>query len=163
MTARKGQKKSGQKSLRISARTQFGIEVCALIEKKSETAVIETAVEAHCRTVAKGAGVNLAELFHSNEGVRKLNLFLLKGFPLDDDDEGRRGFVFEHRAFFFRKSDSSSVVVVNVPNVETLWPHIDEYRAAGVKRYWAAGEAMAKALKERGIAAPDWPPKERTK
>ena len=162
MTARKGQKKSGQKSLRISARTQFGIEVCALIEKKSETAVIETAVEAHCRTVAKGAGINLSELFHSHEGVRKLNLYLLKSFPLDDDDEGRRGFVFEHRMFFFRKGEGGAAVV-NVPNVETLWSRVDEYRAAGVKNYWASGEAMAKALRERGIAPPEWPPKERGK
>lgn len=159
MTARRGQKKSGQKSLRIGARTQFAIEVIALIEKKSETAVIETAVEAHCRAVAKGAGISLGELFHADEGVRKLNLFLLKGFPLDDVDEARRSFVLEHRAFFFRENKGE--LAPNVPSVETLWGRVDEYRAAGIKRYWASGEMMAKALKERGIEPPAWPPKEK--
>lgn len=161
MTARKGTKKSGQKSLRISARIQFAIEVCSLIEKKSETALIESAVDAHCRAVAKAADIKLGDLFHAHEGVRKLNLYLLKDFPLDDADEARRGFVREHRAFFYR--DMKGDLQPNVPSIETLWPKIDEYRALGAKRYWASGEAMAKALRERELDAPTWPPKEKNK
>ena len=161
MTARRGQKKSGQKSLRISARTKFAIEVCALVEKKSETALIESAVEGYCRTVAKAAGIKLGELFHAHEGVRMLNLYLIQDFPLDDDNEARRGFVREHRAFFYREVKGD--VQPNVPNIETLWPRIDEYRALGTKRYWASGEAMVKALEARELDAPTWPPKEKGK
>lgn len=161
MAARKGLRKQGQKSLRIGARTQFAIELCALIEKKSETDVIETSVEEHARTITKAAGLSIGALFHAHEGARKLNLYLVRELALADHDEERRGFVLEHEAFFYREVKGE--LVPNVPNVETLWPKIDEYREAGKKRYWASGEAMAKALKERGIEPPVWPPKGRSK
>ena len=71
MTARAGKRKTGQKSLRISAESQFAIEVAAALEEQSETAFIETACKEKASAVLSSRGLRLRSLFHAHPGVRR--------------------------------------------------------------------------------------------
>ena len=160
MAKRVGTKKDGQKTLRMPTRTVFALEVCALVEKKSETAVNETAIEKHARRTLRRERLSMAELWHSNECVRWVNVYLVKGFPLDDDHAPRRDFVLQHRAFFTRVGQGGELEPDEV-KCETLaakLTEIDAYRALGAKDYWASGIAMAKVLRARNVTPPVWPP-----
>jgi hypothetical protein len=160
MSKREGRGKTRHKTLRISAFTAFVVEVCASLEEKSETGVIESAIEEHAAAVSKRHGLKLRDLFHIHPGVAKLNLYLLREFPFADDDEERRNFVMEHRPFFYR--EEKGALSPHVPFVETLWHKktgIDAFTALGGKSHWDAGRAMADALRKRGLEPPAWPPK----
>jgi hypothetical protein len=154
----KDETKSGHKSLRVRARTEFAAEFCAAISWQTETAFIEEAIQSHADARCKEKGTSWRRYFHPNPAVRKLRLFLLDNYPRKDTDEQLREFVMVHRAFFF--DEVGDALQVNTAFVETLWPHLDELRALAERDYWAPGRRMAEHLTKRGLAAPAWPPQE---
>jgi hypothetical protein len=159
MTTRKGPKKTQTKTLRTTQRRLFLVELAAPLDKKSENGLLESAIDSYAEPLLKRHGVDLDAVFHIHPGVRKLNLFIVKGYPFNDEDAALRQFVLEHRAFFFRHGENDEMKA-NVPYVQALWPKIKQYMAAGDERYWASGELMAKDLKAYGLKPPEWPPRE---
>lgn len=164
MARRENEAKSGQKTLRITATTQFAVEVGAQLEKINETELNAIAIEKYVTRLFRAkVKIPFDDINHANIGVRWCRIYGLKNFPLDDKHKERQAFVLEHRAFFFRRSERG-IAEVHVPNVETICGddglrRIDKLIAASRKNYWAAGEQMADELRARGLSAPVWPPK----
>lgn len=165
----KAGKKQGQKSLRITAELQFAVEFWAAFDRKSDTSFIEDAIEKQAD--AKGAKhkIDWRAVYHPIEGVRKLRMFVLdprkhngdeiRPFALDDEDDARRAFVMMHAPFFYAQRDGQLVPLER--NAEVLWPRIDDFLAISTGKdasAWDAGRAMAKALTDREVKPPKWPP-----
>ncbi len=146
-------KKKQHVTFRTTERISFALELVSALEKKSANGVIETAVERYARDVLKSHGVKFDELFSADECVRKLRLYLDKAFPLDDEDERRRDFVFEHLELFYDEGKGGALVV-NVARARVLWPELDRFAAVGEKDYYAPVKLMTKVLEERGVTAP---------
>lgn len=160
-----GDRKTTSKNLRIRGRVRFAIEFWAAWEGKSDTSLIEAAIEHYADTLSKTHNVKWRPHYHSHLGVRWFAMYLLDGFPFTDDHDARRDFVQKHRAFFYVRSGDH--FDVNALAVEALcgpmdgdapWAQFDALRKPG-RDVWAPGKAIAAALKSHGFEPPTWPPK----
>jgi hypothetical protein len=153
--------RAAQKTLRLTPRAKFAVDVFAPLLAQSGNAYISTCVEAHTPLMSKQFGIDFAQLWHADPSVRELRKFALSDdYPFDSDEMLRRKFVRLHLAFFYSEAEDRTLEVNERAAVE-LYPRIDEWRAVAGD-HWAPGRAMAAHLKERGLRAPEWPPKDET-
>ena len=155
---RSKQNKSQHKTLRLTEQAKFAVTFWAQHEGQSGNAFVEAAIKHYAKHMAKETGTPWAGLWHIQQSVRELRLFQLTDdqFPFDDEQAARRDFVLRHADFFYIEQ-ADGTLTVNEDNAPELYPKLDEFRSVEGD-HWAAGNAMAKHLKARGITPPVWPP-----
>lgn len=159
--ARKKEIMAATKTIRTKNSTDFGIDFWAQFESMSANAFIDVACAHYCDHLAKKHGIPWREIWHIDESVRVLNKLKLDPaiYPLSDEEQAQRFFVLRHREFFYDDDEKRNTFEVNTARALSLFPRLAEFQAAKGD-HWAPGRAMVKALKERGLPAPEWPPKD---
>lgn len=151
---RPGTTRTKHKTLRLTERAQFAVSVFAPAQGQSGNAFISEATEGYIKVQSKKHGIDFDALWHTDECVRELRLFLL-GTALDEAMSARRRFVMLHRAFFY--TANGDVLTVNEHAAHELHPLLDKWSSTPGD-HWAPGRAMAEHLKTRGLPQPVWPP-----
>lgn len=160
---RKRPAKTETLTIRLDPKVRFIMDFLARYHGQTITAAIE-------RSVTKAASeIDVSEdefgrtgwmdLWDTSEGVRALRVARQpKLFP-SYEEERRASFAREHAAFFYVDYAKD---IVKRGSIDVLWPRIDEFVEMHDENrhrdYWAAGKAMAEALKKAGLVAPSWPP-----
>lgn len=92
-----------------------------------------------------------------SDGVRALKMARTPSFFPTYEEERRLAFAKEHWPFFFHSHACDTFIN---HYIDVLWPRIDEFvqlhEDMKAKNYFAAGEAMAKALSNANLEAPKW-------
>jgi hypothetical protein len=150
-------------SLRLDPKTKFSLEFVARINGQTLTTIVERAIRASCDQVKIAEGdfagpYSWQDFWDPEEGVRMLKLLACVDYPSTYDEDDLRRFTLSHWEFFYA---SEKATTPKRGFVEVLWPKIDEYRRIWQEQresdYWAAGRAMAAALTNAQLNAPEWP------
>jgi len=158
-------------SMRMDPKTRFVLDVLARVRGQSISTVVERAIqEAADNTQIGGDGPfskdtkTWKDYWHVNEGVRWLMLASDQNLYPTFEDEYRVAFTKTHWPFFYHSKKFDSY---NEWSIEILWPRFEEFLDIWAKTkssdYFAAGNAMRKALSDARVKPPDWPPKSDSK
>jgi hypothetical protein len=150
--------RSAQKTLKMTPRADFAVQVFAPLSGQSGNAYISAAIEERIAAHAKKFGIDFARLWHPDATIRELRLFLLSDeYPFTEEQLERRAFIIAHMPFFYERDGDGAAV--NERRARELYPRLDEWRTVEGD-HWEAGRRMAAHLKQRGLTAPEWPPEE---
>jgi hypothetical protein len=152
-------------SMRLDPRVRFAIDLLARVRGQSISTVVERAVQ----EVADRTSIsdrrseivkNWRDYWHVNEGIRFLKVASDEGTFPTYDEISKVAFAKIHWPFFYMNCNMTQY---KEWSIEILWPKIDEFmdmwERTKATDYFAAGNAMKKAISAAGVAAPEWPPK----
>ncbi len=137
---------------RLTPKMKAMIVWLSALEGQTETGFIESGCNMRAAQIEKKRGIDFDDVYHSNDGVMWLRTFLIKAYPLTKLQEQIRDFVFQHMAFFY--SEHGEELIVRTLSAEVLWPQMDRFMKLSKTDYAKASEAMAEALRARGIEPP---------
>lgn len=155
-------------SLRLDPKSKFTLDFIARINGQSITTVVERAVKDAAASVFTSNGFsgserNWSHYWDSSEGIRTLNLLCDPNYPTNFEEDELNTFIKAHWQFFFT---SQKLDVPRRAYVDILWPNVTSYQTIWqdqkLSNFWAAGEAMTKALLTAKVEPPDWPGKKTT-
>jgi len=149
-------------TIRLDPKTRFILEFLARWNGQTITTVVERAVVKAASEIDAGDDfdrrIGWQELWDVSEGVRSLQMYELPRLFPTFEEERRLAFAREHWPFFWTDAGQKTF---RRYSVDVLWPRIDEFieihEAQRAADYWAAGKAMADALRRASLAPPDWP------
>lgn len=174
MTKEPRRAKTETLSLRLDPKTRFILELLSKIKGQNITVVVERAI----RDVAGNTAITAQtddfgnetsrttwlDYWDPDDGVRQLKLLAVAGYPTNFEEDELRSFTLTHWMFFYLDEKGTKV---RRGYVEILWPNIAEYMARWREKksedYWAAGEAMQRALSGARVEPPEWPYKAKLK
>lgn len=153
-------------SLRIDPKTKFildfmvkvtGYRITDLIERAIKDAADKTTVPSDSDFASDKTWI---DYWHSEEGVRTLNVIFDKKIRTTFEEDELADFVDQHARFFFTTEGSGRRKPITA-FVQVLWPKIDEYldhwRETKSASRWATGIIMLEAIKKADMKGPDWP------
>ncbi|ANM10376.1 MULTISPECIES: hypothetical protein [unclassified Rhizobium] len=157
--------KSEALTIRLDPKTRFILDYMARYKGQTITTVVERAILAAAANtvITRSDGYDDHEITWQNlwdvsEGVRALEVSKVAELIPTFEEERRLAFVRTHWPFFF--TGESKRTYLN-HYVDVLWPRIDEFiqlhEDMKHEDYFAAGKAMAEALKNAKLQAPKWP------
>ncbi|WP_143748696.1 hypothetical protein [Mesorhizobium sophorae] len=174
MTKEPRRAKTETLSLRLDPKTRFILELLSKIKGQNITVVVERAI----RDVAGNTAITVetndfgaetsrttwVDYWDPDDGVRQLKLLAVAEYPTNFEEDELRSFTLTHWMFFYHDEKGTRI---RRPYVEILWPKIEEYMTRWKEKksedYWAAGEAMQKALSAARVQPPEWPYKAKSK
>jgi len=150
-------------SMRMDPKTRFLVEILAKLRGQSISTVVERAIQ----EAADNANIGSSDdkktwrsFWHISEGVRALNMSSERNLYPTYEEECRLVFAKTHWPFFYTSTDYK---LIKSWCVDILWPRIDYFldmwETTKSSDYFATGKAMQEALRDAGLAAPDWPTK----
>ena len=159
--------KSETLTIRLDPKTRFMLEFMARLRGQTITTVVERAIleEANRATITRfnGPDDDWRDFWSVREGERALKIAAESALYPSYEEEKRLSFAREHWPFFYSTDQKLSFIK---HYIEVLWPRIDEFieifDTQKAENYFAAGEAMKKALSEARLKPPEWPPKGRS-
>lgn len=166
--------KSESLTIRLDPKTRFMLEFVARLRGQTITTVVERAISA-AADAAKVPQYNQygnadsentwRDYWDVLEGITVLNIARDSELHPTYEEERYLAFAKKHAAFFFAIPDKEQGYKPHY--IEILWPRIDEFVALDDSTrgtdYFAAGKAMAEAIRAAGVKAPEWPPVEKPK
>jgi hypothetical protein len=153
-------------SLRIDPKTKFVLEFLVRVTGIRITDLIERAIRAYADGITignSGTSKTWEDYWHTEEGVRMLNVISDKAVWRTFEEEELASFVDQHHEFFFLSRFDRTPRILSI---RVLWPKIDEYlehwRQNKAHDLWATGTLMKAALEKTQIQAPEWPRRAKT-
>jgi hypothetical protein len=148
-------KKEELLQVRLTGRLKFAIGLIAQQEGRKQTQIVEEAIEA--RAAALKLGVPFDVLYDDDEGMRTLACLALPSYRPTEAEREIKAFVQHHPEFFYADKEQ------RIPHrgfVSILWPKLEHYMHTWRERrhedYWAAADAMAKALSAARVKPPKY-------
>ncbi|MBY5442087.1 hypothetical protein HFO93_01015 [Rhizobium leguminosarum] len=158
--------KSEALTIRLDPKTRFILDYMARFKGQTITTVVERAILAAAANtvITRSDGyedyhTTWQDLWDVSEGVRALEVSKVPELIPTFEEERRLSFVRNHWPFFFATEKKQTYLN---HYIDVLWPRIDEFiqlhEDMKHNDYYAAGHAMADALKNAKLQPPKWPP-----
>lgn len=152
--------KSETLSLRLDPKTRFMLDFVSRVKGQSITTVVEQAVRDYANRAWIDKQKTWSYYWDASEGLRMLKIVSDSNYPTNYNEDRIRNFTLDHWVFFYIDQQGTNP---RRAYIDILWPSINYFMEVWETTrefdYWAAGEAMAKALRTARVAPPDWPPK----
>lgn len=151
-------------TIRLDPKTRFMLEMIAKMRGQTITTVVERAIHEAATSASfwserQRENIDWRNLWDVSDGVRALQMAREPAVFPSYEEERRLAFADEHWPFFYTADTRK---MFRRAYLDILWPRIDEFVQMHVDGrsadYFGAGNAMAKALLEAGVAPPEWPP-----
>ncbi|MBY3445531.1 hypothetical protein [Rhizobium laguerreae] len=157
-------------NIRLDPKTRFILEYMSRLRGQTITTVVERAIIAAAsgtpivrESEYERQEITWQDLWDVSEGVRALEISEVPELYPTYEEERRFAFVRTHWPFFFTGEKKRRYLN---HYVDVLWPRIDEFiqihEDMKHQDYYAAGHAMADALKNAKLQPPKWPPDQQT-
>ncbi|MCH4546858.1 hypothetical protein MK632_13845 [Rhizobium changzhiense] len=152
-------------NIRLDPKTRFILEYMSRLRGQTITTVVERAIIAAAsgtpivrESEYERQEITWQDLWDVSEGVRALEISEVPELYPTYEEERRVAFVRTHWPFFFTGENKRRYLN---HYVDVLWPRIDEFiqihEDMKHQDYYAAGHAMADALKNAKLQPPKWP------
>jgi hypothetical protein len=152
--------KSETLTIRLDPKTRFVLEYLSRLKGQTITTVVERAIvnaASNESVQTEGGYANWQYFWDVSDGVRALKMAENSAFFPTYEEEKRLAFAREHWPFFYQTIARDQFVN---HYIDVLWPRIDEFvqmhEDMRARNYFAAGEAMAKALSTANLEPPKW-------
>ncbi len=155
-------------SIRLDEKTRFMLEFAARIKGQSISTVVERAIRGVAEEITTEGqwngeeGKRWSDYWDDNPGIRVINLARDKATFPTQEEENLIHFIGRHIEFFSKTRD---IFNISREYLDALWPsiehHVKVWHDTRATNPWQAGRDMVRVLKQAGLSAPVWPPKER--
>lgn len=149
-------------TIRMDPKTRFMLEFVSRLKGQTITTVVERAISAAADSAFTGNynnGITWRNFWSVNEGERALMLAGESDLHPTWEEERRLDFTKRFWPFFYKDRNGKQF---QTPNLEVLWPRIDEiiehHENHITTNANASPEYMSKMLEEAQLPIPQWPP-----